>query len=188
MVYASGGVPVRDGAHGLEVLVVHRPLYGDWTFPKGKREPGETDEECAIREVEEETGLRCALEHELPSTSYVDQHADQVVRLGLRRRRRGDRRDAQAGGQDGGSEITGQAHGVLLDIRDIADSGRTCADGGERVFNPTGMRGGHATAVQPRERAASSRIADGSSARPAMLRMRSPPLRTSPSASCAQVT
>jgi 8-oxo-dGTP diphosphatase len=73
-VRASGGVPVRLGEKSLEVLVVHRPRYGDWTFPKGKREPGETDEECAIREVEEETGLRCALEEELPSTSYVDHH------------------------------------------------------------------------------------------------------------------
>ena len=71
-VRASGGVPTRRGEHGLEVLVVHRPQYDDWTFPKGKREPGETDEECALREVEEETGLRCALEEELPSTSYVD--------------------------------------------------------------------------------------------------------------------
>jgi 8-oxo-dGTP diphosphatase len=71
-VRAAGGVPVRDGATGVEVLVVHRPRYDDWTFPKGKREPGETDEECALREVFEETGLRCALEEELPPTTYVD--------------------------------------------------------------------------------------------------------------------
>ena len=48
-----------------EVLLVHRPAYDDWTFPKGKVEPGESDEECAVREVEEETGLRCALGREL---------------------------------------------------------------------------------------------------------------------------
>ena len=71
---AAGGVPVREGEDGLEVLVVHRPRYDDWSFPKGKREPGETDEECAIREVREETGLRCALEEELQSTTYVDHH------------------------------------------------------------------------------------------------------------------
>ena len=53
------------------MLVVHRPKYDDWTFPKGKAEPGETDEACAVREVEEETGLRCELEGELPSTSYT---------------------------------------------------------------------------------------------------------------------
>jgi 8-oxo-dGTP pyrophosphatase MutT (NUDIX family) len=71
-VRAAGGVPVRVRDDGVEVLVVHRPLYDDWTFPKGKREPGETDEECALREVEEETGLRCGLEDELPSTAYID--------------------------------------------------------------------------------------------------------------------
>lgn len=54
------------------MLVIHRPQYGDWSFPKGKCEPGESDEACAIREVEEETGLVCALEDELPSTSYTD--------------------------------------------------------------------------------------------------------------------
>ncbi len=54
------------------MLLVHRPHYDDWTFPKGKVEPGETDEECALREVEEETGLRCSLGRELESTSYLD--------------------------------------------------------------------------------------------------------------------
>lgn len=51
---------------------MHRPLYRDWTFPKGKADPGETDEACAVREVEEETGLRCALGRELPPTEYAD--------------------------------------------------------------------------------------------------------------------
>ena len=69
---ASGGVPVRLGENGLEVLVVHRPQYDDWTFPKGKREPGETDEECALREVEEETGLRCALGDIVATIEYLD--------------------------------------------------------------------------------------------------------------------
>lgn len=73
VVHAAGGIPVRQGESGLEVLVVHREHYDDWTFPKGKREPGETDEECAVREVEEETGLRCVLGVELSSTRYNDQ-------------------------------------------------------------------------------------------------------------------
>jgi len=72
VVRAAGGVPVRTVGGEYEVLVVHRPSYGDWTFPKGKCEPGESDEDCALREVEEETGLRCALGVELPSTSYND--------------------------------------------------------------------------------------------------------------------
>ncbi|MDH4178199.1 MAG: NUDIX hydrolase [Thermoleophilia bacterium] len=72
IVPAAGGVPVRDGAAGVEVLVVHRARYADWTFPKGKRHRSESDEECALREVAEETGLVCALEHELPVTVYTD--------------------------------------------------------------------------------------------------------------------
>ena len=72
VVRAAGGVPVRTAAAGIEVLVVHRASYGDWTFPKGKCDPGEPDQACAIREVAEETGLECALEEELPSTSYHD--------------------------------------------------------------------------------------------------------------------
>lgn len=68
VVRAAGGVVVRDD----KVLVVHRPKYDDWTFPKGKAEPGESDEACALREVWEETGLRCELQEELPETRYVD--------------------------------------------------------------------------------------------------------------------
>ena len=72
MIRAAGGVVTRSGEGGLEVLVVHRPKYGDWSFPKGKALPGENDEDCALREVEEETGLRCELLDELPTTQYRD--------------------------------------------------------------------------------------------------------------------
>jgi 8-oxo-dGTP pyrophosphatase MutT (NUDIX family) len=72
-VRAAGGVVRRRGADGaIEIAVVHRPKYDDWSFPKGKLEDGEVDEDAALREVEEETGLRCRLEHELPSTHYRD--------------------------------------------------------------------------------------------------------------------
>ena len=71
VVRAAGGVVTRRAADGsTEVLLVHRPRYDDWTFPKGKALPGESDETCAVREVEEETGLRCSLERELPASSY----------------------------------------------------------------------------------------------------------------------
>jgi len=56
------------------VLLVHRPRYDDWSLPKGKNDPGESDEDCARREVEEETGLRCRLGAELAGTSYRDRH------------------------------------------------------------------------------------------------------------------
>jgi 8-oxo-dGTP diphosphatase len=62
----------RPAGDGAEVLVVHRPRYDDWSFPKGKAKAGESDEECALREVEEETGLRCRLGPELASTTYRD--------------------------------------------------------------------------------------------------------------------
>jgi 8-oxo-dGTP diphosphatase len=72
VIRAAGGVVSRRVGDGAEVLVVHRPRYDDWSFPKGKALPGETDEECALREVAEETGLLCALGAELPSTEYRD--------------------------------------------------------------------------------------------------------------------
>ncbi len=71
-VRAAGGLVLRSGDDGPEVALVHRPRYDDWSLPKGKVDPGETDEQCARREVEEETGLRCRLGRELPSTRYID--------------------------------------------------------------------------------------------------------------------
>lgn len=71
-VRAAGGVVWRRRDGELEVLLVYRNRYGDWTFPKGKVKAGETDEDAAIREVEEETGLLCVLGAELPSTGYTD--------------------------------------------------------------------------------------------------------------------
>ena len=55
-----------------EVVLVHRPAYDDWTLPKGKARRGESDEDCALREVEEETGLRCERGRELATSSYLD--------------------------------------------------------------------------------------------------------------------
>jgi 8-oxo-(d)GTP phosphatase len=73
LVRAAGGVVWRLGDRGaVEVVLVHRPRYDDWAFPKGKLEPPETDEECALREVEEETGLRCRLGRGLGENSYRD--------------------------------------------------------------------------------------------------------------------
>ena len=57
---------------GIEVLLVHRPRYEDWSFPKGKLEGGESDEECAAREVTEETGMRFRQGEELPPKTYRD--------------------------------------------------------------------------------------------------------------------
>ena len=72
-VRAAGGLVRRRREDGTaEILIVHRPAYDDWSFPKGKLEPGESEEEAAIREVEEETGLRCRLDREVATTRYRD--------------------------------------------------------------------------------------------------------------------
>jgi 8-oxo-dGTP diphosphatase len=63
---AAGGIVVRDG----RVLVVHRPRYDDWSLPKGKLRLGESWEAAALREVEEETGLRCELGELVGATRY----------------------------------------------------------------------------------------------------------------------
>ncbi|WAL39968.1 NUDIX hydrolase [Brevibacterium sp. BRM-1] len=69
-VLAAGAVCWREEGRGLEVLLVHRPKYDDWSWPKGKVDPGETLPECAIREVREETGYRIRLGLPLPSARY----------------------------------------------------------------------------------------------------------------------
>ena len=81
-VRAAGGAVLRaDSARRLEVLLVHRPGHRDWTLPKGKVEPDEPDEDCALREVAEETGFDCLLGPELGTTRYRDRRGrDKAVR------------------------------------------------------------------------------------------------------------
>jgi 8-oxo-dGTP pyrophosphatase MutT (NUDIX family) len=80
-VKASGGVVWRRSPRGLEVALVHRPRYDDWSFPKGKLDGGEGWEDAALREVREELGLNCRLGHELPPTAYRDNKGrEKVVR------------------------------------------------------------------------------------------------------------
>ena len=67
-VRAAGGIVLRNG----RVLLVHRPLYDDWSLPKGKLDPDESWADGALREVEEETGLRCELGDEAGRTHYRD--------------------------------------------------------------------------------------------------------------------
>lgn len=64
---AAGGVVIDTAGR---VLVVHRPRYDDWSLPKGKLDRDETSEAAALREVEEETGVRCELGAELPPVRY----------------------------------------------------------------------------------------------------------------------
>ncbi len=71
---AAGGVLWReattDGGVGVEVAIIHRPRYDDWTLPKGKLASGEPEIDGAIREVLEETGYRIRLGRPLGETRY----------------------------------------------------------------------------------------------------------------------
>ena len=72
-VLAAGAVLWRPAESGEPLIaVVHRPRYDDWSLPKGKLEAGESFEDGAVREVEEETGLRCELGEELSPVRYRD--------------------------------------------------------------------------------------------------------------------
>jgi 8-oxo-dGTP pyrophosphatase MutT (NUDIX family) len=88
-VRAAGGVVWRrpagsgggEGAGRVEVLVVHRPRYDDWSFPKGKCDDGESFRAAAEREVLEETGLQCDLGEPIEQVAYTDQRGrPKVVR------------------------------------------------------------------------------------------------------------
>ena len=69
-IVAAGAVVLRPD-HGGEVLLVHRPRYDDWSWPKGKQDPGEHVTATAVREVLEETGVEIRLGRPLPPQWYA---------------------------------------------------------------------------------------------------------------------
>lgn len=58
---AAGGLVTRQSQDGPQIVIVHRPRYDDWSLPKGKLEPGESWQQAALREVEEEIQCRVRL-------------------------------------------------------------------------------------------------------------------------------
>ncbi|MEU1125583.1 NUDIX hydrolase [Streptomyces sp. NPDC005899] len=72
-VRAAGCVLWRHSPHGggMEICLVHRPRYDDWSYPKGKLKAGETPLEAAVREVLEETGHHCVPGAVLPTAHYT---------------------------------------------------------------------------------------------------------------------
>lgn len=70
-VLAAGALVWREAADGVEVLLVHRPRYDDWSIPKGKLDKRESFPAAAVREVEEETGRRIRLHRPLPASVYM---------------------------------------------------------------------------------------------------------------------
>lgn len=81
-VRAAGGlVWRRDKGGEVELVLVHRPRYDDWSLPKGKAHAGERARDTALREVLEETGLRCSLGRELTRVRYrTERGEDKTVR------------------------------------------------------------------------------------------------------------
>jgi 8-oxo-dGTP diphosphatase len=77
VVQAAGGLVVRRQSGLLQIVVVHRPVQEDWSFPKGKIEAGETLDVAALREVREETGMTCDLLRFIGHTEYVDRKGRQ---------------------------------------------------------------------------------------------------------------
>jgi 8-oxo-dGTP pyrophosphatase MutT (NUDIX family)/phosphohistidine phosphatase SixA len=79
VIVAAGAIVVRSGSAGLDVLVIHRPRYDDWSFPKGKLHGGETPLQAAVREVAEETGLRVRMGVPLSDVHYEYDGSPKVV-------------------------------------------------------------------------------------------------------------
>jgi 8-oxo-dGTP pyrophosphatase MutT (NUDIX family) len=70
VIEAAGGLLWRTTQQGKQIAVVHRPNYDDWTLPKGKRDPGESWQLTALREIKEETGCIAQLDAFAGSTAY----------------------------------------------------------------------------------------------------------------------
>lgn len=79
VVRAAGGLLWRDGPSGPQVALVHRPRHEDWSLPKGKLDDGETWEEAALREVQEETGCEARITGFAGAVSYMGRRAPKIV-------------------------------------------------------------------------------------------------------------
>ncbi len=79
---AAGAVLWRPGAprRGVEIALIHRPRYDDWSHPKGKLKRGEPEPQAALREVKEETGMDCVLGARLPTSYYLASGRPKLVR------------------------------------------------------------------------------------------------------------
>jgi 8-oxo-(d)GTP phosphatase len=78
-VRAAGGIVLRGEGPDRSVALVHRPRYDDWSFPKGRLDADEDEATAALREVEEETGLRCRLGPSVGAVTYRDRRGQAKV-------------------------------------------------------------------------------------------------------------
>ncbi|MDX6354055.1 MAG: 8-oxo-dGTP diphosphatase [Streptomyces sp.] len=81
-VHAAGVVLWRRSPYdgGIEIALIHRPRYDDWSLPKGKLKRGEEFTAAALRETREETGMECVLGAPLPATRYLVEGRPKEVR------------------------------------------------------------------------------------------------------------
>lgn len=79
VIEAAGGILWRRSGDRVELAVIHRPRHADWSLPKGKRDPGETWQQTALREVLEETGCSAAIEGFAGGTIYTVKGRPKVV-------------------------------------------------------------------------------------------------------------
>jgi 8-oxo-dGTP diphosphatase len=79
VIKAAGGILQRSTSRGDEVMVVYRKRHQDWTLPRGKVKDGESFQEAAMREVQEETGCSCRIGNYLGTISYSDNGVPKVV-------------------------------------------------------------------------------------------------------------
>jgi 8-oxo-dGTP diphosphatase len=85
VVRAAGGILTRLADDVVEVVVVHRPKHSDWSFPKGHLQPGETDLDAALREVEEETGVAAEALDAIGEIRYTVDETPKAVRYWIMR-------------------------------------------------------------------------------------------------------
>src|SRR5258708_18929153 len=90
----AGGILWREGSEGLRLAVIHRPRQADWSLPKGRLDEGESWEETALREVEEETGCEARITSFAGATVYVPRRFPRLVLYWNMARRRGGRFEA----------------------------------------------------------------------------------------------
>ena len=79
VIRVAGGIILRATQRGDEVMIVFRKRHQDWTLPKGEVKEGESFQEAALREVEEETGCSCQLGNYLGTISYADNGVPKVM-------------------------------------------------------------------------------------------------------------
>lgn len=90
LIRAAGGVVWRPAPGGLEVALVHRPKYDDWSLPKGKLEDGESALAAGVREVGEELGALVAVSRKLTRVRYEVAQGVKQVDFWVMRRRAGE--------------------------------------------------------------------------------------------------